>query len=95
MKRVSLVGVFVAIVLVIFVSPFSSKFPDGLERVAEDKGFSHKCKGEELFKSPFPDYVVPGIRHEGIATVVSGLVGVVICFGVGVGLGYILRKREK
>jgi cobalt/nickel transport protein len=94
MKKVTLIGLLIAIIFVLFFSPFASKSPDGLEKVAENKGFLHKCKVQEVFKSPIPDYLVPGIKHKGVATAVSGLIGVLISFGVAFGLGYLIRKKK-
>ena len=39
MRYFILGGIALSLALAIFLSPFASPHPDGLERVAEDKGF--------------------------------------------------------
>jgi len=67
-------------------------WPDGLERVAEDKGFI-KAALEPIFEI-IPDYVFPGVGNEALATIAAGLVGTLILFGVGYGLGAVLKERR-
>lgn len=84
-------GLLLAIVLAL-LSPLASPHPDGLERVAEDTGFIERAKD-----APFhiiPDYVFPGIENEAVATIIAGIVGTLIVFGVGYGLALVLRRRE-
>jgi hypothetical protein len=82
-------GLGIALVITLF-SPFASADPDGLERVAEDKGFS------EVADSPpyelISDYVFPWVGNEDVATVLSGIVGVLIVAAVAVALGLLLRR---
>jgi len=62
------------------LSPLASSSPDGLERVAENKGFIDLAK-----ESPFQiiaDYIFPGIENEALATISAGLIGTLILFGV-------------
>jgi len=85
----------VAVLAAIFLSPFASTKPDGLERVAEDKGFLEKGEGPQVVNSPIPDYTLPGIKNEKLSTSIAGLVGVIIVALLGFGLGAILKKKEK
>jgi len=94
MVRIVLVGLLVAVVLAVLLSPFASRFPDGLERVAEDKGFIDKGEGNEVISSPIPDYAMPGVKHEGVATSLAGLVGTIFIFGLAYGLGHLLKGRR-
>lgn len=79
----------VALILGVFVSPFASSSPDGLEKVAEDKGFLEKAEETEPAweHSPIPDYAVPGVKNERTATGLSGLIGVLLTAAVAAGLG--------
>ncbi|MDP3014191.1 MAG: PDGLE domain-containing protein [Candidatus Subteraquimicrobiales bacterium] len=89
-----LVGLFVSLFLAIFISPFASPYPDGLERVAEDKGFLEKSEVFQAGKhAPIPDYAVPGLAEEKVATAMAGLVGTVAVFLVGYGLAFVIKKR--
>lgn len=85
----------VAVLAAVFLSPFASTKPDGLERVAEDKGFLGRGEGPQVVNSPIPDYAVPGIKNEKLATAIAGLVGVIIVAALGFGLGAILKRKEK
>jgi hypothetical protein len=85
------IGLLIALALAI-VSPLASSWPDGLERVAEDKGFIDQA-AEPRFEI-IPDYAFPGVRSEALATVLAGLVGTLVLFGLGYGLGAWLHHRE-
>jgi cobalt/nickel transport system permease protein len=76
---------------VTFFSPLASAFPDGLERVAEDIGFTDKALGVPY--NIIPDYVFPGISNKALATIAAGVVGVLIVFGVAYWVAYMRRKR--
>lgn len=95
MRKIILAGLFIAVAIALFLSPFASQSPDGLEKVAEDKGFLHKGEGQEVFSAPIPDYTMPGVKQEGIATSLAGLIGTLLVFAVAYGLGYSLRKGAK
>jgi hypothetical protein len=74
------------------LSPLASPWPDGLERVAEDKGFIEAAL-EPAFEL-IPDYVFPGLGNERLATILAGLVGTLILFGAGYGLGALLKGQR-
>lgn len=85
------VGLLIALGLAI-LSPLASPWPDGLERVAEDKGFIEAAL-EPAFEI-IPDYVFPGLGNEALATILAGLVGTLILFGAGYGLGAVLKGQK-
>jgi ABC-type spermidine/putrescine transport system permease subunit I len=74
------------------LSPLASSSPDGLERVAEDKGFIGLA-GEAPFQA-IADYVFPGIQNEALATILAGLIGTLVLFGVAYGLAWLLKSRK-
>jgi cobalt/nickel transport system permease protein len=84
-------GLAIALVLAVF-SPLASAHPDGLEWVAEQKGFLEAARAP-LF-SVIPDYVFPGVSNEALATVLAGIVGTLLVFGVALGLAYLRRTRK-
>lgn len=94
-KRILLGGLLASLLLAIFLSPFASLWPDGLERVAEDKGFIELAQKQPVVSSPLPDYVWPRIKNEKLATSVAGLVGALMLWGLGLGLGYLLSAKNK
>ncbi len=86
------VGLALAFLLAVF-SPLASAYPDGLEWVAEEHGFIETAR-EPLYEI-IPDYVFPGISNEALATIVAGIVGTLIVFGVALAVGYTRRKRQE
>ncbi len=86
------VGLIVCLLVALF-SPLASSSPDGLERVAEDTGFIALAKA-----APFQlvaDYVFPGVESEVVATILAGLLGTLILFGVVYGLAWLVKSRKK
>jgi len=85
----------VALALAVFVSPFASGSPDGLERVAADKGFETAATEQPVWRfSPLGDYQLPGLGNEKGATAVAGLVGTVVLFALVVLVGRVLGRRR-
>jgi len=81
-----------ACLVVAFLSPLASSSPDGLERVADNKGFIDLAQ-----EAPFQiiaDYVFPGIENEAVATILAGLVGSLIVFSVVYGMAWLLKSRR-
>ncbi|MGC1396442.1 MAG: PDGLE domain-containing protein [Coleofasciculaceae cyanobacterium] len=86
-------GLGVALLIAVFVSPFASKDPDGLDRVSEDLNFANKATEESPakqlpFYAIFDEYAVRGVP-ESIATPIAGLVGTLATFGLAWGIGKI------
>ena len=80
-------------ILVAFISPLASGSPDGLEKVAEDKGFI-----EEADQAPFEiiaDYVFPGVENEAAATILAGVIGTVTIFGLSYCVARLLKRRRQ
>jgi hypothetical protein len=85
------VGLAIAALVVIVLAPLASADPDGLERVAEDHGFLATAR--DALYSIIPDYTVPGIEGN-LSTILAGLIGVAIVFGLMVVLGRLLVRRR-
>jgi len=85
-------GVLLAVAVALF-SPLASPHPDGLERVAEDQGFLEQ--GQDAPYEVIPDYIFPGIGNEAVATILAGIVGTLVVFGLGYALALVLRRREQ
>lgn len=88
-------GLLVALAIAAFLSPVASSDPDGLERVAVDEGFDDTAEDHALDDAPLADYGVRGVRDGRLGTAVSGLVGVLLTFGIGVLLFGLLRRRPE
>jgi hypothetical protein len=76
-------GLLVTVGLAFFVSPFASGSPDGLEKVSIDEGFADSAEDHTFADGPLADYGVEGVEDEGLSTGLSGIIGVVLTFGVG------------
>jgi len=79
--------------LVAFISPLASSSPDGLEKVAEDKGFI-----EEAAEAPYEliaDYLFPGVENETVATILAGIIGTLVLFGLAYGVARLLRRKQE
>jgi cobalt/nickel transport protein len=95
MKRKDIIiGLVIALFLAGIISIFASSSPDGLEKVAENLGFLEKGEGDPTLKAPVPDYAMPGIKNEKLATGIAGIVGTLILFGLGYGLATVIKSRK-
>jgi cobalt/nickel transport system permease protein len=90
-KLVWIAGLLIAVALAV-ASPLASANPDGLEFVAEEQGFIDQAQANPY--DIIPDYVMPGIADESVATIAAGIIGVVIVFLVAVGVAYLRRNRS-
>ena len=94
MRTFVILGVLVTLALVVFVSPFASSSPDGLEKVAIDHRLDTNAKASPVAGSPLADYSTSGVDDERLSTVLSGVIGVVVTLGAGYGLFFVLKKKE-
>lgn len=85
-------GTAIALALTV-ISPLASSHPDGLEWVAEEHGFLDAAR-DPLFNI-IPDYVMPGIPGEALATILAGVVGALLVLGVALAVGYSRRSSEE
>jgi cobalt/nickel transport protein len=91
-RTIVVAGVALAVGLAAFVSPFASSSPDGLERVAGD----HHLPAAEKpawTHALIPDYQVPGISHEGLATAFAGVIGTMGMLAIGLVAGRLLGRK--
>lgn len=97
MRRVSIriftgVALALAVGLAAAISPFASSSPDGLERVAQEKGFLDRGAPAPIQEdAPLPDYAFPGVKNERVATGLAGFVGTLGVFALGYALAAALR----
>lgn len=88
-------GVFVTLVLAGIVSFYASGDPDGLEKVATDKGFIENAQDHSLSDSPFADYGVSWISDDRVSVGISGVIGVLLMLGFSTLLFKYLAKRKQ
>ena len=89
LREVTAYGLLIALGVALFLSPFASEWPDGLERVAETLGFAGRA-APPLAGSPLPDYALPGISA-GWGTAVAALVGTLVVLMLALVLGRVLE----
>ena len=87
-------GLLVAVGLALIVSGFASSSPDGLEKVAGDKGFLETAKDHLFAGGPLADYAVKGVGNERLSTGLAGLIGVLVTFGLGLAVFALLRTMR-
>jgi cobalt/nickel transport system permease protein len=85
-------GLSIAILLAI-LSPLASTHPDGLEWVAGQQGFLETASTP--FYTIIPDYIFPGVPNEALATVLAGILGLLLVFGVALGVAYLRSGKIK
>ncbi len=84
-------GLLIALALAV-ISPLASSNPDGLEWVAAQKGFLGLAQAPTY--KIIPDYVLPGISSEALATIAAGIVGMLLVFGVALGVAILRRSKS-
>ncbi|GGK95195.1 hypothetical protein Sme01_58070 [Sphaerisporangium melleum] len=88
-------GALVTVLLAGVVSFYASSSPDGLERVAGDKGFNAGEQDHALGDSPLSDYGVKGVQDERLAVGIAGIAGVAITVAAGGAIFYAVRRRDR
>ena len=77
--------------LVVFLAPFASGSPDGLEWVAEQQAFI-----DTAVSAPFSllsDYTIPMLGETASSTIIAGLIGAVIVAAIVFGVGRLLGRK--
>ena len=91
--EVTAYGLLVALGLAVFVLPFASGWPDGLERVAARLGFAHRAVAAPVLPAPFSGYAIPGISSAASSAVAAGVVGLLLAFLVAFLVSRMLTSR--
>jgi cobalt/nickel transport system permease protein len=86
-------GLLVALGLAVFVAPFASGWPDGLERVAGALGFAHRAATAPALPSPLAGYGVRGLGPGAMPTILAGAVGTLVAFALAWLLAFLLTPR--
>jgi hypothetical protein len=92
-RRFLVAGLLVVLVLAGAVSFYASGKPDGLEKVAADKGMNAKEEDHALRDSPLGDYGVKGIDDARLSGGLAGVLGVGVTLLAGGGLFWFVRRR--
>lgn len=94
-----LAGLGVALFLAVFLSPFASSDPDGLDRVSQDLKFDTKAAENGAanklpFAAIFEEYAVKGVPSP-VATPLAGLLGTLATFGLAWGIGKLTVRNSR
>ncbi|MFF2638302.1 energy-coupling factor ABC transporter permease [Streptomyces niveus] len=87
-------GLGTALLLAGVVSFYASASPDGLEKVAADKGIDRKVEEHAAADSPLADYGVKDISNTRLSGGLAGMIGVGATVVVGSGIFYVVHRRR-
>ncbi|MEU9802680.1 energy-coupling factor ABC transporter permease [Streptomyces sp. NPDC051000] len=93
-KPVWVTGLVTALVLAGVVSFYASASPDGLEKVAADKGIDAHVEEHASANSPVADYSVKGVGDARLSGGLAGVIGVGVTVVVGTGVFWVVRRRR-
>jgi hypothetical protein len=93
-KALIWVGIAAAIVLAGVVSFYASSSPDGLEKVATDKGFIDSAEDSDVADLPLADYGTTGVDNERLSVGIAGVIGVFVTFALAGGLFWLVARRS-
>ncbi|MFK4690409.1 energy-coupling factor ABC transporter permease [Streptomyces pristinaespiralis] len=93
-RRLWLGGLVTSLVLAGFVSFYASADPDGLEKVAADKGIDRTVEEHAAADSPLADYGVEDVSDARLSGGLAGVIGVGATVAVGSGVFYVVRRRR-
>jgi cobalt/nickel transport protein len=100
MRRVStkalvITGLLVALLLAGVVSHYASPDPDGLNRVAEDKGFAATERDHGAADGPMAGYDVKGVTDDRLSGGLAGVAGSLVVLALAGGLTLVVRRRAR
>ncbi|MEU0411232.1 energy-coupling factor ABC transporter permease [Streptomyces griseorubiginosus] len=93
-RRVWIAGLVTSLVLAGFVSFYASANPDGLEKVAADKGIDAKTEEHATADSPLADYGVKDVENARLSGGLAGVIGVGVTVVAGTGVFWAVRRRR-
>lgn len=88
-------GLLVVLAVAGVFSYYASTAPDGLERVATDKGFAKQADEHALSDSPLSDYGAKGVENDRLSVGIAGVIGAVSVLVLTTGLAYAVRRRSR
>ncbi len=76
----------------LFLAPFASPLPDGLEKTASQLNFL--SNEQTVVPSVIPDYEFPGVHSSFLAVLLAGLVGLFLVLAFTYGLLRLTQRRS-
>ncbi|MEV7884353.1 energy-coupling factor ABC transporter permease [Streptomyces sp. NPDC002817] len=93
-RKVWLAGLATSLALAGVVSFYASADPDGLEKVAADKGIDAKVEDHAAADSPLADYGVKDVDNARLSGGLAGVIGVGVTVVAGSGIFWAVRRRR-
>ncbi|MEU8481853.1 energy-coupling factor ABC transporter permease [Streptomyces sp. NPDC048641] len=93
-RKIWITGLVTSLVLAGFVSFYASANPDGLEKVAHDKGIDKKTEKHASDGSPLAGYGVKDVGDARLSGGLAGVIGVGVTVVAGSGVFWVLRRRR-
>ncbi|MER5395564.1 energy-coupling factor ABC transporter permease [Streptomyces sp. NPDC002599] len=93
-RTVWITGLVTSLVLAGFVSFYASASPDGLEKVAKDKGIDAKAEAHASDGSPLAGYGVKDVSDARLSGGLAGVIGVGVTVVAGTGVFWTVRRRR-
>ncbi|MES4886814.1 energy-coupling factor ABC transporter permease [Streptomyces sp. NPDC096012] len=87
-------GLVTSLVLAGFVSFYASANPDGLEKVAHDKGIDKKAEAHAAADSPLSGYGVKDVSDARLSGGLAGVIGVGVTVVAGSAVFWAVRRRR-
>jgi cobalt/nickel transport protein len=94
-RALVVVGVLVALLLAGGVSYYASSAPDGLNRVAQDQGFSRTERSHASERSPLVGYRAEGVNGERLSRGLAGVAGSLVVLALAGGLTLVVRRGSR
>ncbi|MEU1481354.1 energy-coupling factor ABC transporter permease [Streptomyces sp. NPDC001668] len=93
-RKVWITGLVTSLVLAGFVSFYASAAPDGLEKVAADKGIDARTEKHTTADSPLADYGVKDVENARLSGGLAGVIGVGVTVVAGSTVFWAVRRRR-
>ena len=93
-RKVWAIGLVTSLVLAGFVSFYASASPDGLEKVAHDKGIDSRTEKHATADSPLADYGVKDVENARLSGGLAGVIGVGVTVVAGSTVFWAVRRRR-
>ncbi|MFJ3672249.1 energy-coupling factor ABC transporter permease [Streptomyces sp. NPDC090106] len=93
-RKVWLAGLAASLLLAGVVSFYASANPDGLEKVASDKGIDANVEEHAAADSPLADYGVKDVENARLSGGLAGVIGVGVTIVAGTGVFWAVRRRR-
>ena len=93
-RVVVVTGLLVALLLAGVASYYAASAPDGLNRVAQDKGFA-VTEERRTDVAPLAGYETAGVEDDRLSGGLAGVAGCVVVLALAGGLTRVLRSRAR